>query len=270
MIRIVLILLFISSTVFATEAPSYIVYNYNKQEVVNSSNPDQQRPMASLSKLMTALVIVESNPDWSEKIRYKGNIFYNKQVSKRDLFESLLIRSDNHAAEAFANAWPGGRETFLFHLNARAQSLGMLNTHYDDPSGLDHDNVSSASDLVKLIRETSKYDIIRTVSSSKYFTIEKKIGKKIKSVEIVNTNRQLLFEFDNIILSKTGFTNPAGRCLALMVDQQGSKYIIVILGEKTPKQRADKARHLINDYVTIQESESDKEIENTKWYNIWK
>jgi D-alanyl-D-alanine carboxypeptidase len=241
----------------AAEKSDY-VYNYSAAKLIKETNSKQQRPMASLTKLMTALIVVESDPDWTVKIKYKGNVFFNRMVSKEELLESLLIRSDNNAAEAFADAWPGGRDVFIHTMNARAENLGMINTHYDDPSGLSRNNVSTAEELARLVIEASRYDLIRNISSSKYLTIEKKIGKKIKSVEIGNTNQQLLFEFDNIILSKTGFTNPAGRCLALMVDKQGTKYIIIILGEKNPKERADKARHLINDYATIQEAEKDR------------
>lgn len=249
---------FLLSSIAAAAEKSDYVYNYTATQLINETNSKQQRPIASLTKLMTALLVVESAPDWSIKINYKGNVFFNKLVSKEELLESLLIRSDNNAAEAFANAWPGGRDVFIHTMNARAENLGMINTHYDDPSGLSKNNVSTAEELARLVIEASRYDIIKKISSSKYLTIEKKIGKKIKLVEIGNTNQQLLFEFDNIILSKTGFTTPAGRCLALMVDKQGTKYIIIILGEKNPKERADKARQLINNYATIQEAEKDK------------
>lgn len=249
-----LILLFFTNIAVATESSNY-VYNLNKNQVIKENNSTTQKPIASISKLMTALIVVESNPDWQEKISYRGNVFYSRKVSKKELFDSLLIRSDNNAAEAFANAWPGGRKIFLERMNTRAQELKMPLTHFDDPSGLARGNVSTATELAKLIIEVSKHPVIKSTSSSKYISIEHKIGKKIRSVDIGNTNKQLLFEFDTIVLSKTGFTNPAGRCLALLVDKEGSRYAIVILGEKTPKDRLEKARQLINNYVTIQEAD---------------
>lgn len=248
--------LFLCTVSHAKENLSHFVYNVSTQKTVSEVNPSDVKPMASLTKLMTALVVVESNPDWQEKIIYRGNVFYSKMVSKKDLFESLLIRSDNNAAEAFANAWPGGRTAFLDQLNEKARKLKMPNTYYADPSGLDKRNVSTAEELTKLVIAASKYPLIGSVSSSKYLTIEKKSGKKIRSVSLNNTNSRLLFQFDSIVLSKTGFTNPAGRCLALLVDRAGTKYAVVILGEKNIEKREEKARHLINDYATIQEVES--------------
>lgn len=241
---------------YAKDNLSHFVFNLSTQKPVTEVNSSEVRPIASLTKLMTALVVVESNPNWNEKIKYRGNVFYSTFVSKKDLFESLLIRSDNNAAEAFANAWPDGRSAFLNQMNEKAQKLKMANTYYADPSGLDKRNVSTAEELSKLIIASSKYPLIGSVSSSKYLTIEKRIGKKIRSVSLTNTNSRLLFQFDSIALSKTGFTNPAGRCLALLVDKAGTKYAIVILGEKNTEKREEKARHLINDYATIQEADS--------------
>ena len=204
---------FLLSSIAAAAEKSDYVYNYTATQLINETNSKQQRPIASLTKLMTALLVVESAPDWSIKINYKGNVFFNKLVSKEELLESLLIRSDNNAAEAFANAWPGGRDVFIHTMNARAENLGMINTHYDDPSGLSKNNVSTAEELARLVIEASRYDIIKKISSSKYLTIEKKIGKKIKLVEIGNTNQQLLFcshsgtilDLHNIIGTKANF-----------------------------------------------------------------
>jgi len=101
------ILLFLILTNLAhAENATYYVFNQTDKKVVHSYNASLKRPIASVSKLMTALVVVESSPNWDEKIKYKGHIFFNKQISKRELFESLLIRSDNKAADAFADAWP--------------------------------------------------------------------------------------------------------------------------------------------------------------------
>ena len=250
---LILILSFLSSAAMADQ--SYVVYDLKKEAMVHQQNSAEVRPMASLTKLMTALIVVESLPNWDEKIKYKGNVFFSRMVSKKELLESLLIRSDNNAAEAFANAWAGGRNEFIERMNVRARIIGMRDTHYTDPSGLDQGNITTASDLLSLIKIVSHYDLIKKTSSSKYLTIEKRIGKKIKSVSLGNTNQNLLFEFDNIVLSKTGFTNPAGRCLALIVEKEKHEYGIIILGEKTIKTRSDKARNLINNYVTIQDIE---------------
>lgn len=234
-------------------ASSDIVYDLSDDKIVKSANPYEQRPVASLTKLMTALVVVESSPEWKDSVTYKGHIWPNKKVTKIELLESLLIKSDNLAAEALAESWAGGRAAFIIAMNAKAQQLKMYGTNYEDPSGLGKGNVSTVTDQSKLIMEISKYPMIKEISTSKFLEVESRTKQKIRKVQFNNTNQKLLFEFDNIILSKTGFTNPAGRCLALLVEKGSHTYAIVILGEKTPLSRENQARHLINRYVTIVE-----------------
>ncbi len=216
---------------------------------------DQKRPIASITKLMTALLVVESKQPLDTKITYQGWIWQKKTVSRQELLESLLIRSDNAASESLASAWAGGRKEFLIQMNRKAKELGMANTFFDDPSGLSAKNISTAEDVAKLINAAAKHEIIKRISISKYVLVERDIKQKINQIEIPNTNQGLLFEFDSIILSKTGFTRKAGWCLALMVEKNSQKYTVVILGEHTPQSRADKARHLINNYVKIQEKD---------------
>jgi len=234
-------------------ASSDIVYDLSDDKIVKSANPYEQRPVASLTKLMTALVIVESTPAWKDSVTYKGHIWPNKKVTKMELLESLLIKSDNLAAEALADTWPGGRTAFISEMNAKAQQLKMFSTSYEDPSGLGKNNISTVTDQSKLVMEIAKYPIIKEISTSKFLEVESRTKQKIRKIHFNNTNQKLLFEFDNIILSKTGFTNPAGRCLALLVEKGKHTYAIVILGEKTPLSRENQARHLINKYVTIVE-----------------
>jgi len=234
-------------------AHSSIVYNHTDQIVEYEENMNQVRPMASLTKLMTALLVVESNLDLEEKVMYQGNVWFAKSVSRQELLDSLLIRSDNNAGEALARSWPSGRDAFIRAMNARAQELGMFDTVYADASGLDNRNVSTVLDLSKLVLAVSKYRLLSNISTTKSLLVERKFKKKIKQVEIGNTNRRLLFDFDEIIVSKTGTTNAAGRCLALMVEKNDKQYAIIILGEKNLKAREDKARHLIFNYAIINE-----------------
>jgi D-alanyl-D-alanine endopeptidase (penicillin-binding protein 7) len=253
------ILLLVSSSALA-QSSSYYVFDQTDNDIIVGEFVAEKRPVASLTKLMTALLIVESSISLEEKVKYHGGIFQTKMVKRGELLESLLIRSDNAAAEALAASWYSGRSGFVKDMNVRAKQLGMINTGYADPSGLDRHNVSTAIDQSILISAAAQYPIIATTSSSKYITIERKTKKKINYVSIGNTNKNLLFEFDNIILSKTGFTNPAGRCLALMVEKDQHKFVIVILGEKTTIDRENRARQLINNYVTIKERNLDDRV----------
>ena len=255
--KVFAILLLFSSSALAQNS-SYYVFDETDNNIIIGEFVVEKRPIASLTKLMTALLIVESGISLGEKVKYHGGIFQTKMVSRNELLESLLIRSDNAAAEALAASWYNGRTGFVKDMNVRAKQLGMSNTVYADPSGLDQHNVSTAIDQSILISAAAQYPIITTTSSSKYITIERKTKKKINYVSIGNTNKNLLFEFDNIILSKTGFTNPAGRCLALMVEKDQHKFVIVILGENTIKDRENRARQLINNYVTIKEKNLDE------------
>jgi D-alanyl-D-alanine endopeptidase (penicillin-binding protein 7) len=257
--KVFAILLLFSSSALA-QSSSYYVFDQTDSNIIVGEFVAERRPVASLTKLMTALLVVESNASLGEEVKYRGGIFQTKMVKRGELLESLLIRSDNAAAEALAASWYGGRERFVKDMNTRAKQLGMGNTVYADPSGLDRHNVSTAIDQSILISAAAQYPIIAATSSSKYITIERKTKKKINYVSIGNTNKNLLFEFDNIILSKTGFTNPAGRCLALMVEKDQHKFVIVILGEKTTIDRENRARQLINNYVTIKERNLDDRV----------
>ncbi len=227
-------------------APSHLILDISSKETISSSNDLNVRPIASITKLMTALIIVEFNLDMNEAVDYRGGIWRNKKVKRSDLLESLLIKSDNAAAEALANSIPGGRSVFIDLMNSRAKSLGMTNTFFEDPSGLGRNNISTARDLSILITKTYEHPEISNTSSSKFFKVEIKNKKKITYMTVGNTNSQLLSLFDSITLSKTGYTNPAGRCLALMVERNNKKYAIIILGERTSGDRFYRARNLIN------------------------
>lgn len=242
---------------------SFLIYNQDSKIVIGGQEINKSRPIASITKLMTALIIVESKLPLDTEIKYQGWIWQKKTVSRKDLLESLLIRSDNAASESLAASWGGGRAEFIQEMNRMAAKLGMNRTRFDDPSGLSAKNVSTAEDLVKLIIAANRHDIIKKASISKYVLVEHTIKQRINQIQIPNTNQGLLFEFDNILLSKTGFTRKAGWCLALMVEKSGQDYVIVILGEPTPQSRADKARHLINNYVKIQEKD---DINENRFY----
>ena len=226
--------------------PSHLVLDIDNDRIVSASNDTVIRPIASVTKLMTALIVVEFKIDLDEYIDYRGGVWRDRKVKRSDLLESLLIKSDNSAAEALANSIPGGRAVFIDMMNSRARSLGMANTTFEDPSGLGRNNLSTAQDLAILVTTAYEHPKISHTSASKYFRVEVKNKRKITYMTVGNTNSQLLDVFDSITLSKTGYTNPAGRCLALLVEKNNRKYAIIILGEKTSGDRFYRARNLIN------------------------
>jgi len=244
-----LILVAISVLMMSTahaNGPSHLVLDTTTKNIVSSKGEGEVRPIASLTKLMTALIVVEFKLNMNEEVSYKGGIWRGRKAKRHELLESLLIKSDNAAAEALANSIPGGRSVFIDMMNSRARSLGMKDTHYEDPSGLGRGNTSTANDLSILVSKAYEHPEIANTSSSKYFKVEVKNKKKITYMTVGNTNSQLLSHFNSITLSKTGYTNPAGRCLALMVEQNNKKYAIIILGERTSGDRFYRARNLIN------------------------
>jgi D-alanyl-D-alanine endopeptidase (penicillin-binding protein 7) len=205
-------------------AKSHILYDAEEHVVVTGFNYHDTSSIASLTKLMTAMVYIDS-----------GNY-------KQELLERLLIRSDNLAAEKIAKEYYGGSYEFVKAMNRKADKIGLHETFYHDASGLSVFNRSTAREYVDVVLEAEKYPLIRQISS----TAEKTVYKGRKShYTLHNTNIKLLKEFDNIALSKTGFTSRAGRCLALFVEKGAGKYVIIILGEPTSEKRQKIAKELI-------------------------
>jgi D-alanyl-D-alanine carboxypeptidase len=219
---LVAILLLVSVNAFGR---SHILYDAEEHVVVTGFNYHDTSSIASLTKLMTAIVYIDS-----------GNY-------KQELLERLLIRSDNLAAEQIVKEYDGGSYAFIKAMNRKADKIGLHETFYHDASGLSVFNRSTAREYVDVVLEAEKYPLIRQVSS----TAEKTVYKGRKShYTLHNTNITLLKQYHNIALSKTGFTNKAGRCLALFVEKGTGKYVIIILGEPTPEKRQKIAKELIN------------------------
>jgi D-alanyl-D-alanine endopeptidase (penicillin-binding protein 7) len=247
---LVIAVLFYSNMAHAIPPESFWVYDVNAKKESIASNQLVVRPIASITKLMTAMVALDHFKDLKEKIKIKnGSKLPPDHYTIEDLLTAMLVRSDNIAAETIAENFPGGREAFLRAMNHKAYFSKLTNTKFIDPSGLSVHNVSTAEEVGKMVLMASNYDFIKNTSTKKQASFEVLQKKKAKVLILENTNRKLLFEFASIILSKTGFTNPAGFCLALAVEQDHKKYIIVILGTKSPKQRIDLAEKLIYNHV---------------------
>jgi D-alanyl-D-alanine endopeptidase (penicillin-binding protein 7) len=240
-ILVTILSLFIFSTSQAAQPPSVLVYNLTTDTVVEQANANEVRPIASITKLMTAVVALDYyNLDQKIKI--------NKQKTEQVnvLLTSLLVRSDNSAAEALAKSYPGGRSAFIAAMNGKARQLNLEHTKFIDPSGLGVFNLSTANELVDLLVHAYRYNFIRAVANQPeiYTVVKTKYGYKERPA-YTSTSKNLLSEFDNIVLTKTGYTSRAGRCIILMVEKAGQMQAIVILGEPTKKHRDNLARQLI-------------------------
>lgn len=235
---LILALLICQSSIAATQ----YVYNVTKEEVVTEYASDLVRPIASVTKLMTALIVVTGSDSLIEKIPYGRS-----KRTREELLYLMLVKSDNQAAESLAKSYRGGRDNFIIQMNLKAFELGMNDTFFDDPSGLSRKNQSTARDLTLLIRHAHLYNKMREISSTASYTIVEPLKKKRYRFSTVNnTNINLLKDYKEIEISKTGFTNPAGKCLAMFVSKHGEGFVIVILGEHNTKSVQKVSRHIID------------------------
>lgn len=247
------ILLSWSAIASANASPGSLwVYNKTQDEVVIGLNTLTQRPIASITKVMTAMVYLDRQQYLNTRIKLITPVPSNlprQMYSRSDLLAAMLVRSDNAAAETLAADYPGGREAFIRAMNTRARGLGMRQTTFVDPSGLSSGNVSTVGDVSAMLLAAARYDFIRRASTQRQAVFEVYYDQKIRRIELPNTNRGLLFEFDSIVVSKTGFTSPAGWCVGMVVEQGPDVYVIVILGSKSKALRTTTARNLLINHI---------------------
>jgi D-alanyl-D-alanine endopeptidase (penicillin-binding protein 7) len=155
--------------------------------------------------------------------------------SRLELLHAMLVKSDNAAAETLAENHPGGRSVFMLAMNTKAAELDLPNTQFNDPSGLSVFNVSTLQEVGVMFKAANQYELIRSISTMK--ELQFPAQKKKRAVSLVNTNYTVLTQFKDIVVSKTGFTNPAGFCMGLILNRQGHEFIVIVLGEKNKNQR---------------------------------
>jgi len=233
-------------------AGSTFVYNKSQDDIIMANNHTQLRSIASITKIMTAMVYLDHQQWLNTKIKLQTPVRSNlprQDYSRRDLLAAMLVRSDNAAAETLAADYPGGREAFIRAMNTKARTLKMNSTRFVDPSGLSSGNQSTAGDLVELLTAAVRYPIIREASIAKQASFETYHQQKIRTIELPNTNQPLLLQFDSIIVSKTGFTSAAGWCVGMVVEKDRQVYIVVVLGSRTKQERFDTARRLMINHI---------------------
>jgi D-alanyl-D-alanine endopeptidase (penicillin-binding protein 7) len=211
-------------------------------EVVIDKNADSVTPIASITKLMTAMVIIDRGLDLDARIVVsREDVDWKKGSRSRlepgtiltrdELLIVALMSSENRAAAALSRTYPGGREAFVAAMNAKATTLGMSDSHFVDPTGLSRYNVSSARDLANLVRTAREYPLIREYSTHER-TIVQVYGRPMS---FRNTNGLVRSTQWEIGLSKTGYISEAGRCLVMHV-RLASKDLIVVLLDSWGKQ----------------------------------
>lgn len=228
-----------------------IIYNPQTGDVLWENNSHDQRSIASLTKIMTAVTFVADDPDLNRVVIVqradvtRASVTYlqaGERVSVRDLLHLTLIASDNAAARVLARVSPGGSVEFIARMNETAAHMGLTNTHYADPSGLDARNVSSAYDLSHLIAFATSHPTLGPIMRSPQFTVH--AGRR--TFNIRNTNKLLGSDVD-VVGGKTGFIRKAGYCLATLLQvPQGSQVAVVVLGATNSAVRFAEARNLFN------------------------
>jgi serine-type D-Ala-D-Ala endopeptidase (penicillin-binding protein 7) len=242
-------------------AAAAIIYNPETNEVLWESNSQDQRSIASITKVMTATVFLENDPDVMQPVTIqRSDVFQastthlraNDQVTADDLLHLLLIASDNAAARALARVSPYGSEAFVKRMNEKAEELGLQSTHYADPSGLLSENVSSAYDMARLITHASSDERIASIMRTPTFTI---VTAKHRVVPFHSTNHLLSRSDIDVRAGKTGFITKAGYCLAtlLRLPTGGQQVAVVVLGARSNAGRFMESQNLFN-WVTTKAS----------------
>lgn len=213
-----------------------LVIDQNTNEVLFNKNADAVLPIASLTKLMTGLVISQANLAMDEQITITQADVTNEKgrrsrlkvgtvLSRTELLHLALMSSENRAAHALARTYPGGMPIFVGLMNTQAQSLGMKNTTFVEPTGLSSSNQSNAQDLALLVDTASKSPVLRELSTSAGYRVD--VGKKTLAYN--NTNRLISNPSWEIGLQKTGYITAAGRCLVMQAKVAGRQLIMVFL-----------------------------------------
>jgi D-alanyl-D-alanine endopeptidase (penicillin-binding protein 7) len=234
-------------------AAAAIAFNPETGEVIWQENGQVKRPIASITKVMTALVFVEDNPDLSEVVTIERSDVYaasttylraNERVSLSDLLHLALIPSDNAAARALARVSHGGTASFIERMNEKAIELGLESTSFADPSGLNAANVSSAYDLSRLISYASADERIASIMRMQHY----ELTTSRRKIRINNTNKLLAGTGVDVMAGKTGFITKAGYCLATMLrlPQSQQTVAVVVLGAQSNTGRFWETRHLFN------------------------
>ena len=259
MLRILYSILLLSAllgTVQAANRPvtakSWLVVDENGK-IIKGENTTAVRPIASITKLVTAMIVLDAKQDLDEKIAYrtfkskrkhqgkKETVDKSHMLTRRELLYMSIVHSDNHASGVLCSNYMGGSTDCISAMNFKVARLGMMHTSMFDPTGLDNRNTSTAEDLVKLVHAARAYPEI--VHASKQTKVEVKLQKKWL---VFNNTNPMIGKDHRIVVSKTGFTNPAGGCIVLGMDTELGQRTVIVLGSKNTRTRIPEAEFISN------------------------
>lgn len=246
----------------STGSRGVVVLDVETGRPIYEKNADIARPIASISKLMTAMVVLDSGLDMREEIvlepidfvgpkRASSNLKSGDRMNRAELLLMALMKSENPAAKSLARHYPGGYDAFMRAMNQKAQSLGMTTAFFGDPTGLDKRNVASPNDLAKMVKAAGNYDVIRRFSTTKsydFFVSNYNAGNRVYKAN--NTSSLVRSGNYPIGISKTGFINEAGRCVVMETRVNNRPAIIVLLGANSSATRWGDAENIISSLAT--------------------
>jgi D-alanyl-D-alanine endopeptidase (penicillin-binding protein 7) len=236
-----------------------LVMDQDTNEVLLSKNPDAVLPIASITKLMTALVVTEAKLPLDETLTIsqedvdtekgsRSRLRVGTQLTREEMLHLALMSSENRAAHALGRAYPGGLSAFVEAMNAKAQLLGMSDTHYVEPTGLSSKNQSSAKDLATLVKAAHEHQLIRELSTSPEFRVA--VGRR--EMQFRTTNSLVRSPIWEIGLQKTGYITEAGRCLVMQATMAGRQLIMVFLDSTGKYSRlgdAERVRRWVTEFA---------------------
>lgn len=242
-----------------------IVIKDDTKEVLFEKDQNTVVPIASLTKLMTAMVVLDSKPDMYEKISIlaedvdtikhsRSHVPVGTTLPRKEILRLALMSSDNRAAAALARTYPGGQSAFIRAVADKIKVLGMAHTAIKEPTGLSSDNTSTAADLASMAVAASKYPDIVNATTDRSESITMNGRARVMH----NTNRLVGARGWDVLLSKTGFTNEAGRCLIMRIEQAGVRATLVLLNANADSSRAFDAlniRRLVANFKASSRSE---------------
>lgn len=219
-------------------------------QTLYEKNGDAVLPIASISKLMTAMVVIDSKEPMHEMLTIskddvdternsRSRLTVGTRLSRAEMLQLALMSSENRAANALGRHHPGGLKAFVAAMNRKAQAIGMEDSSFVEPTGLSVANVANAHDLVKLVREAARYPLLRSYSTSSDLTVD----TGFRQVRYGNTNRLVKAGWD-IGIQKTGYISEAGRCLVMQTLVDGRPVVMVLLDSDGSNTRFGDARRL--------------------------
>ncbi len=220
----------------ALRSAAVLVQDQSTGEVLMEKHMDAPQPIASITKLMTAMVLLDGQPDLRAPITIleedkdmmrhsRSRLPVETTLTRGDALLLALMSSENRAAHALGRTYPGGLTAFVAAMNAKAASLGLSTAHFEDPAGLSSGNVASARDLARIVDQAHHYPLIRTCTTQGEATVQ----GRYHPILFHNTNRLLLSSRWHIGLSKTGFIDEAGQCLVMQAQLRARPVLIVLL-----------------------------------------